>query len=525
MLRKLKEEEGQQKLHAYISPQTTSASNRHSSSTVKKRTPPSIEKQSNKKVLVEDNMMEGETTEPPTQNLVDKLTTDQDPTTEEGDRKLIKKIVGSNNEDEDEEEELPRKTINCMKKALQELITPIENKVNQLLTIKNNQDVQTEEINNLKVQQSELYRRCLKVELENNKLKKQLEQLENKQLESNLIMHGLREDEWEKNENRLDRIYRAISSTIDVEDRRERLNIARSIPIRSTRRIGKYRTGKNRPISICFKKKAHADTLFKSKGWLPRGVYVDREYTDEVENQRKLLRPILKLARSIECYQGKCKLEDNYLVILGKKYYTSDLGNLPSDLSSFHASSNTENPNVHAFFGELTPFSNFHPASFNVKGTQYFCSEQYIQEQKALLFKDKNTADKIMISSTALECKEYGKQVKGYKEDIWKEQAEQLCTPGILAKFQSHQCLADMLQSTGNQQIVEATYDTMWGTGIPLHHKDCSNPRYWKGQGLLGTILMYVCRKLKESSKMVEHMDTGDPTIPRGNSQRMESRL
>ena len=72
------------------------------------------------------------------------------------------------------------------------------------------------------------------------------------------------------------------------------------------------------------------------------------EYTSDIENQRKLLRPILKLARSKESYKGKCKMVDDHLVIHGMKYYMSDIQNLPADLSGFHASSKTrrrqENP-------------------------------------------------------------------------------------------------------------------------------------------------------------------------------------
>ena len=122
-----------------------------------------------------------------------------------------------------------------------------------------------------------------------------------------------------------------------------RLDIARSIPIRSSRRLGKYKTGKNRPISIVFEKKTHVDILFKSKSWFPWGVYIDREYTQEVDNKWKLLHPILKLAHSIEKYQGKCKLEDDQLVMLGTTYTVDDLHKLPDDLSGFHASSKTDN--------------------------------------------------------------------------------------------------------------------------------------------------------------------------------------
>ena len=160
--------------------------------------------------------------------------------------------------------------------------------------------------------------------------------------------------------------------------------------------------------------------LYKSKSWLPHGVYIDRQYTEAVENQRKLLQPILKLTRGIENYQGKCKLEDKYLVIHEKKYGTRDLHKLPNDLSGFHASSKLDIKNdVRALFRELSQFSNFHPTNFTVDGVSYNCSEQFIQNQKALLFNDMDTSDQIMISTTPLEYKDLCKSVKGFKEEIW----------------------------------------------------------------------------------------------------------
>ena len=71
-------------------------------------------------------------------------------------------------------EPLPRKTIECMKVAMQELINPLEEKINQLIGTKEKQEKQEEVIINLKLQQSELYRKCMKTETENTKLKKRL---------------------------------------------------------------------------------------------------------------------------------------------------------------------------------------------------------------------------------------------------------------------------------------------------------------------------------------------------------------
>ena len=107
-------------------------------------------------------------------------------------------------------------------------------------------------------------------------------------------MHGLREEEWELEEDRRERIYHAIACTVDADNRRTRIDIARSIPIRSTKCIGRYKTGKNRPISIVFERKSHADVLYESKSWLPRGVYIDKQYTEDVEKQRKITTTNLK---------------------------------------------------------------------------------------------------------------------------------------------------------------------------------------------------------------------------------------
>ena len=91
------------------------------------------------------------------------------------------------------------------------------------------------------------------------------------------------------------------------------------------------------------------------------------------------------------------------------KYYVNNIYKLPNNLSRFHASSKTdEKGEVLGFFGELNPLSNFHPATFTVNEKQYISSEQFIQETKALLFKDIETANKIMLSETSLEGKESG---------------------------------------------------------------------------------------------------------------------
>ena len=122
--------------------------------------------------------------------------------------------------------------------------------------------------------------------------------------------------------------------------------------------------------------------LFESKSWLPKGVFVDKEYTQEIENQQCLLRPILKLARSFENYKGKCKLVDDHLVIHGMKYYVSDIYKLQNESERLSCvQQNRWEGEVLGFFRELNPLSNFHPAAFELNGKSYNSSEQFIQKK------------------------------------------------------------------------------------------------------------------------------------------------
>ena len=45
--------------------------------------------------------------------------------------------------------------------------------------------------------------------------------------------------------------------------------------------------------------------------------------------------------------------------------------------------------------------------------------------------------------------------------------------------------------------VVEATYDAMWGIGVPLHMKDSVNEIKWTLQGLQGKMLTKIRSELK----------------------------
>ena len=204
--------------------------------------------------------------------------------------------------------------------------------------------------------------------------------------------------------------------------------------------------------------------LFQSKKSLPKGVYIDREYTSDTEHTRKILRPILKLAKSKPKYKGKCKLGGDVLVAHSRRYSTNSLHHLAEDINGYKASSK-ENDSTIAFLGELNPMSNFHPAHFEKDGVQYHCLEQFIQEQKAMYFEDHDIAHQIRLAKSALDCKDLAKTIRSFNHAAWCEVAKDRCKPGIRSRF-THAAnghLRNLLLTTGLKQIVEACFDQLWG--------------------------------------------------------------
>ena len=146
------------------------------------------------------------------------------------------------------------------------------------------------------------------------------------------------------------------------------------------------------------------------------------------------MRPILKTAKKILEYKKKCCLEGNKFILDGKAYTKDNLHKLPDKISSYNVSTKKNDDTV-GFFGELSPFSNFHLATFTHNGQQYHCTEQFIQHEKAKLFGDMETAKKVLSAKSGRECKQLAYDTENYDHDHWINHAPTLCKPGIKVKY------------------------------------------------------------------------------------------
>ena len=235
----------------------------------------------------------------------------------------------------------------------------------------------------------------------------------------------------------------------------------------------------------------HEDVSFimENKSCLSEGIFVNREFSPEIERKRRTMLPILREAKHIDKHKKQIRLEKDKIVIKGKDYDMSNIHDMPDDLNAFKVTSK-EDGRVIGYFGELNPLSNFFPAKFKMDGLNFISSEQYIQASKAGFFGDTETYNQIMGCKHSVNCKNLSKKIKGVDNAKWELAAADLCRPGIRQKFVQNPILLEVLvKCTGTKQIVECSKDRLWGTGIPLIQDDCLDCDRWISSGIMGKML------------------------------------
>ena len=386
--------------------------------------------------------------------------------------------------------------------------------VNEL--IKTNQAVVTQQtaMHALEYENKTLNCRVQKLEYEQNKLKTKLDNIEHKGLECSVIIRGIIETMNKDTSSLMEQVYKELSKTIDAHSDWEKLKLAKEMDLVKCRWIERPLPGTSRPISVEFQYQQDMDYILGNKTYLHKGIYVDKEYTPKIECCRRLLRPILRAARNITEFENSCRMEEDWLVINGKHSTLENLDQLPSKLNVFNISSRSNETTI-GFFGELNPLSNFHKVNFLCDNIQYHSSEQYIQHHNADYFRDRITSNKILNSTSALECKQLSSNIRNYDKRQWEKVAKEQCKPGIKCKFAQNPGLSDiLLKCTENKHIVESTTDRFWGTGIPLVSNDCLDNRKWISPGLLGEILEEICSELASTDSPANDQNLPSNPLP-----------
>ncbi len=135
-------------------------------------------------------------------------------------------------------------------------------------------------------------------------------------------------------------------------------------------------------------------------------------------------------------------------------------------------------------------FSQWHLSTFTIENVEYNCAEQYMMQQKALLFGDNSTAEKIMQKSLPRDQKALGRQVIGFVPEIWEAKAKEIVYKANYAKFtQNPPMLKHLLKTEGTTLVEASPTDIVWGIGLTEDQPQAHDRKQWKGTNWLGEVL------------------------------------
>ncbi|XP_048255702.1 uncharacterized protein LOC124138828 isoform X2 [Haliotis rufescens] len=162
----------------------------------------------------------------------------------------------------------------------------------------------------------------------------------------------------------------------------------------------------------------------------------------------------------------------------------------------------TEMPNQDKFvlfFGNQSPFSQHHRATFTIGGTTFNCAEQYMMYQKTVIFGNKEMELKIMATSNPVQQKRYGRQIPEFKFEVWKKHFIEVVDRATEAKFSQNPHLLEHLVATHPKLLVEASpSDRLWGIGRGQKDPLAWDKETWRGKNQLGYIMTRVRDRLME---------------------------
>lgn len=153
---------------------------------------------------------------------------------------------------------------------------------------------------------------------------------------------------------------------------------------------------------------------------------------------------------------------------------------------------------MHAFYSKSSIYSNHYLRDMVIDGVRYNCIEQWMMAEKARRF-DPDKLTLIMAEANPSKQKYWGRAVQNYNEAVWVAARQHVVLKGLFAKFTQHKDLYDQLLGSGQMLLVEASpTDCIWGVGLAADNPDIHDPRKWRGENLLGQLLMSLRTSLRD---------------------------
>ena len=158
------------------------------------------------------------------------------------------------------------------------------------------------------------------------------------------------------------------------------------------------------------------------------------------------------------------------------------------------------------FSESSSPLSQRYKTEFkDLDGKVYNSSEQYTMACKARLFADIVAFEKIMTETDVARVKQLGRGVTNFNQDIWDANKVNIIRKANKLKFHADSTFRQALMATKDRIIVEANpNDLVYSAGLSPDDKDLENPLMWKGENILGFVLMNIREQISYNCKLRE---------------------
>lgn len=196
-----------------------------------------------------------------------------------------------------------------------------------------------------------------------------------------------------------------------------------------------------------------------------KNVFLNEDLPGKVNAYRADMRCLVNHAKSKNV---NAKLLGNKVSIDNKVYSHKDIDKLPDGLRMSDAKMVDTVKGI-AFQSKHAFLSNFFPCKIKHNGIQFESSEHAYQYSRATFFGFHTTAENARRASKAEEAKRACSNLPSSKE--WDMAKPKTMKDIICAKFAQNLDLQHRLLQTGDRPLLEATYDSYWGCGLPLTAK------------------------------------------------------
>lgn len=186
-------------------------------------------------------------------------------------------------------------------------------------------------------------------------------------------------------------------------------------------------------------------------------------------------------------------IESGGLRLDGKFYRPDQFNDLPLNCQPHNVQVIDTIHGTTLFAGEWAFMSNMFPCSFEYEHTRFTSSEQCYQFNRARASNELNKAHRIIVSDDPFVCKHIGNSTTETAD--WESSREAIMLDINKLKFEQNPHLADMLISTGERTLQEATTSPIWGIGAGIRSK-AAKENTSKGDNLFGKILMQIRSEL-----------------------------